>query len=108
VFEGGAGADVFLFRVAEYFAPADRVLDFRPGKGDLIDLSPIDANVNTLRDEPFRFVTAFTGQAGEAVLSYDAANNRTLLLLNVDADNLADITIVLDGQVTAEAGGFVL
>ena len=104
---GGAGNDTFKFGsiLDTTNAAPDRVADF--ASGDRIDLSAIDANTATAGDQAFH-LGATAGHAGDAVLSYDGVNNRTVLQLYVDADALADATVWLSGDHTAMgAGDFV-
>ncbi len=97
---GGAGADVFLF-VAETDSTVgnpDIILDFAKGV-DLIDLSGIDANANTVGDDAFVFVAGgFTGVAGQLV------DTGLDLQGDTDGDGVADFAI----QVFSPGGGVVL
>jgi serralysin len=69
-----------------------------------VDLSWIDADVHRDGDQHFRFAEAFTGRAGQAVLTYDAARDRTLLQLDVDGDARADFVLHIDGHAGPDAG----
>ena len=104
---GGEGADRFVYL---------SIADSRPGVADLIsdlagkdtiDLSAIDADPTQGGDQAFVLATAFTGHAGEAVLSYDAVHDLTLLSLDVDGDGAADGLITLSGDHT-DFGRFAL
>lgn len=104
---GGAGADWFI-----YLSTADS----RPGVADIIsdldnrdhiDLSAIDADVNTDGDQAFVLTEAFTHHAGEAVLSYDPVYKLTSLSLDTDGDGHADGLITMTGDHT-DFTGFVL
>ena len=73
--------------------------------GDVIDLSNIDANVNTTDiNERFAFVSKFTGTAGQATLNYAAGANITTLELDVDGDGRADFRIAITGNHTGTTG----
>lgn len=106
---GGADADRFVFTALSdsRVDASDRITDFSAAEGDLIDLSGIDANAGSVGDQAFVFVSAFSGAAGQAVLSFDGAANRTTLTLDVDGDSQADFRLLMDGNVGA-ASGFVL
>lgn len=95
---GGDGADRFLFwTLSDSTAAApDRVLDFN-GYVDVFDVSAIDADTGTADDQAFRFVDRFTGQAGQAVLAYDAGRNLSTLTLDVNGDAQADFTLEMTG-----------
>lgn len=93
---GGEGADTFVFSAyVESLASApDLITDFVSGL-DKIDLSGFK--------DVITFVDAFTGKAGEALLSYDAAKQTSELSINdggafTDADFLVQIV----GQPVAQ------
>ena len=71
-------------------------------------LEPVEltagADVNAAGDQAFRFVGAFSGRAGEAVLSYDAGRNLSTLRLDVNGDGQADMTVDLVGAHSIELG----
>jgi Ca2+-binding RTX toxin-like protein/arylsulfatase A-like enzyme len=99
VLAGGAGADVFRFTSAAA-ADGDVILDFNAAQGDVIDLSPIDANGARPGNAAFAFLGAgaFTGVAGQ--LRFAGGQ----LLGDLDGDRAADFAITLVGVVTLEAG----
>lgn len=101
---GGGGADVFRF--AKLGDGGDLVRDFSLADGDVVNLSRIDANENRAGDQAARFVDAFTGAAGQAVLDFDG--ERTVLRLDVDGDAQADFRLTFLGEVTADDAGWVL
>jgi Ca2+-binding RTX toxin-like protein len=105
---GGAGADRFVFTgLGESPAASpDRIADFRADLGDIIDLSAIDANSGAAGDQAFAFVTTFSNQAGQAVLTYDAGANVSTLSLDMNGDGVADFSLLVDGA--SGQGGFVL
>lgn len=98
---GGKGADTFVYSSILDTRVAFRDLIHDLHKADIIDLSAIDADSGQDGDQAFAVVSAFTGHAGEAVLSYDAAFHRTSLSLDVDGDGAADGEILMDGRHTA-------
>ena len=107
VLTGDAGADVFLFAKlsdSAWSAP-DLITDLEAS--DVIDLSGIDADRSQAGDQAFHLVTALSGHAGEAALSYDSASGLTRLELDVDGDGHADAVIAISGDATAFTG-FVL
>ena len=103
---GGAGADRFVFTSLSDSAPgaADRIADLDAASGDVIDLSAIDANAGADGDQAFVLVEAFTREAGQAVLHYDAASNTTRLWLDVNGDAAADFEAIITGPVTSTDG----
>lgn len=107
VLTGDAGADVFLFAKlsdSAWSAP-DLITDLEAS--DVIDLSGIDADRSQAGDQVFHLVTALSGHAGEAALSYDSASGLTRLELDVNGDGHADAVIAISGDATAFTG-FVL
>ncbi|HEY0052501.1 MAG TPA: calcium-binding protein, partial [Caulobacteraceae bacterium] len=103
---GMGGADRFVFTALSdsIGAAPDILFDYNAAEGDVIDVTAIDANVNAAGDQDFVFASSFGGQAGQAVLNYDAASNRTSLWLDVNGDGAADSVIWIAGQVTTGAG----
>ncbi|MDR2306715.1 MAG: serralysin family metalloprotease [Paucimonas sp.] len=94
---GGSGADTFVYAAISDSTKAapDRIMDFTSGV-DKIDLSAISAfAVNKL---PLQFVNAFTGHAGEAVLSYDQATNLGSLSIDFTGNSSADFLVTTVGQ----------
>lgn len=106
ILTGGKGADLFIFRnVAEASTGAgdDLIRDFKSGT-DLIDLSGIDADVNTAGNNAFDFIGSakFSSEAGE--LRYA----KGLVLGDVDGDGKADITIEIGNLADLRQGDFLL
>lgn len=103
--EGGGGADTFVYNSVTESAGAslDTISHFK--KHDVIDLSAIDADVNTGGDQAFVRVTAFDGHAGQMILTF--SSGVTLLQVDVDGDGSADMTVQLTGHVTGHTA-FVL
>lgn len=97
---GGSGADRFVFtRIIDSgatAATADRITDFEAGL-DVIDLTAIDAVAATPSvNDAFDLVGAFTGTAGQAVLTAVSATRR-LLELDVTGDGVADMVVDIRG-----------
>ena len=106
---GGSGKDIFIFKSIEDTKPnlGDIVADF--SKGDKVDLSLIDANVNLGKDQAFsktligkKFPGSFT-KPGQ--LFFDTTTN--MLYGNVDNDKEADFEIELSGVTKLVASDFV-
>ncbi|WP_153774627.1 serralysin family metalloprotease [Pseudomonas sp. MNR3A] len=97
---GGSGADTFVYgAISDSTAKApDRIMDFVSGQ-DKIDLSAISAF--SQGKLPLEFVSAFTGHAGEAVLSYDQATNLGSLSIDFTGNSLADFLVTTVGQAAA-------
>lgn len=111
---GGTGADRFVVLDSDMILSGqvqfDSARDFNLGEGDQIDLSLVDADINTGGDQAFTIITtAFTKTAGEAWVTYDAGNNRTSIRLDVDGDGRADYHLnVWGGDFTAQAAAWIL
>lgn len=92
---GGAGADVFAFGDRSEMglgAARDVITDFVHGQ-DIIRLTGVDADLNTVGDQLFNYIAgaAFDGHAGQ--LRYSGG----VLSGDVDGDTAADFAIVLTG-----------
>jgi Ca2+-binding RTX toxin-like protein len=98
ILSGGHGSDHFAFTVAD--GSSVQITDYASGK-DVIDMSAIDADPNTDGHQDFTFVDAFSDQAGQATLTYDATTNQSTASFDVNGDAASDLTIVVNGQVTA-------
>lgn len=107
VLTGGSGPDMFLFR-ADTLGDQDTIADFSQRQGDRIGLSPIDADISTATDDPFRFLgtDAFSGQTGE--LRYDSSAAGAILSGDVDGDGRADFTILIEGVDWLSRDAFIL
>lgn len=115
ILTGGAGSDRFVFDsfTVGKAPPGGRppaadlgtITDF--GKGDVIDLSGIDAIVGG-RDDAFRFVTggAFTGQAGQLLAV--ATANGYVIAGDMNGDRVADFTLTLNTSAILTADQFIL
>ncbi len=107
---GGTGADGFLFTAitdsGTASGTADLISDFEDGL-DKIDLSLIDANAATAGvDEAFTLVSAFTGVAGQMVITLGATV--TTVQLDNTGDGTADMMIELSGQHALAVGDLYL
>jgi Ca2+-binding RTX toxin-like protein len=103
---GGAGADRFIFIATSdsTSAAVDRITDFSWTDGDYIDLTRIDADSAMAGDQAFSFVTAFSKQAGQATLTYDATTNTTTFSGDVNGDGVADFVLQITGQQDTSHG----
>ncbi len=106
---GGVGSDIFKFdSIADSISGNGRdvITDFTPDKGDLIDLSSIDADTNTAGNQVFRFIgsNAFLGKAGE--LNY----SNGIVSGDINGDKIADfqIAVTLVGTTTLVSADFIL
>ena len=97
---GGGGADRFDFRAVSDspFAAYDRITDLEDQ--DVINLSAIDANTTLAGDQAFTLVSAFTRQAGQLTLTWNATGQFTVLAADVNGDGLGDFRVILDGDHT--------
>ncbi|MGC9420885.1 MAG: M10 family metallopeptidase C-terminal domain-containing protein, partial [Rhodovulum sp.] len=75
---------------------------------DLIDLSAVDANANTVGDDAFVFIgtAAFSGTEGE--LRVEERFNSRWVLGDVDGDGIADLDVRMTGTATLDASDFLL
>jgi hypothetical protein len=81
------------------------ILDFNAGQGDVIDLSPLDANGALAGNGAFVFLggAAFTlGTPGQ--LRFEAGQ----LLGDVDGNGVVDFAITLNGVLTLDGGSIFL
>ncbi|MEH6665668.1 MAG: M10 family metallopeptidase C-terminal domain-containing protein [Brevundimonas sp.] len=98
IMTGGGGSDTFRYTSASdsTFSDYDRIMDL--GNDDFIDLRGVDADVNTAGNQTFTQVDAFSGQAGQLVLTWLPSAGFTLLAMDIDGDGVADMRIVLYGD----------
>jgi Ca2+-binding RTX toxin-like protein len=98
ILSGGEGSDTFVFNSVSdsVLGKADLITDLT--NDDYIDLRQIDASTKIAGDQAFHMVTAFTGAAAEALLQYDANQNRTILSLDINGDKAADSVIYMTGN----------
>lgn len=96
---GKAGSDTFVWRTLadSTVAEADLITDLNDWS-DKLDFRLIDGDVHTAGVQGFDIVDAFSGKAGELVLSYDAASDVTALTVDVNGDGVADMLVNLTGN----------
>lgn len=101
---GGAGSDVFRLVFSD--TGSATITDFQAG--ETLDLSGIDADRSTPdEDDAFHVVKAFTGHAGEAVVSYDAGTQTTTVELDPWDDGVSHYVVTINGD-HRDLEGFVL
>ncbi|HVI27941.1 M10 family metallopeptidase C-terminal domain-containing protein [Hansschlegelia sp.] len=101
VLTGGSGVDHFVFSSrleADPFGP-DRITDL--SNSDVIDVSAIDADVTRSGNNAFTLVDAFSGRAGQIMLSYDSETALTSIYFDVNGDRSSDMLIVAAGSHAA-------
>jgi serralysin len=93
---GGTGSDTFVFGASSdsKAGAVDKIFDFTSGS-DKIDLSGITQGAG------LTFVNAFTGHAGDAVLSYTAGTNLGTLAVDFSGQGVADFLVTTVGQAAA-------
>lgn len=93
---GGSGADTFVFQsiLDSTVSMSDRITDLTAE--DRIDLSRIDADTTRNGDQAFALVDAFSGQAGQATLTYQGGV--TFLNLDVNGDGVSDFLLRIQGD----------
>jgi Ca2+-binding RTX toxin-like protein len=110
---GDAGNDVFLFRSIFESRPGQANRDFINGfvnGEDKIDLSGIDANINTTENDAFFFIdsVAFHGIAGEMRFFTFGGGNYNIVEADVDGDGSADMQIFVNLTNEMLPGDFIL
>ncbi|WP_198350912.1 M10 family metallopeptidase C-terminal domain-containing protein [Flavisphingomonas formosensis] len=105
---GGTQNDTFSYLAVgdSTLAASDRITDF--AKGDILDVSAIDANTKVSGDQAFHLVGAFDHTAAEFTLSYDAGTNTTTALFDTNGDAAADMQILFTGNVTTLTSTWLL
>ena len=107
---GGAGADHFAFSTVDLSAKPelDVIVDFSRVQGDKINLSAIDANVLTAKNDAFAFIgqNGFHKIAGE--LNYKVVNGDAIVSGDVNGDGVADFMIQVKGVTSLVATDFIL
>ncbi|WP_424139262.1 M10 family metallopeptidase C-terminal domain-containing protein [Roseomonas chloroacetimidivorans] len=109
ILTGGAGSDTFTFASladSKLGSSHDTITDF--AKGDLIDLSALDAQAKAGGDQAFSWIGdhAFSRQAGELHAITSGAN--TLIEGDVNGDGKADFQIEVNGHYAFAASDFAL
>lgn len=108
ILSGGAGNDRFVFDNASLTRlDVDTIIDFQ--KGDIIDLSAIDAKSTQSGNQAFTFVgSKWLTNAGDLGFYQDKANNQTHIQVDVNGDRTYDMDIVLKGIHTLTQSDFIL
>jgi Ca2+-binding RTX toxin-like protein len=110
ILKGGSGRDTFLYKSIKHSGTtidtADIILDFT--KNDRIDLSKIDANPRTSKNDVFSFIGSkdFTNKAGQ--LRYKAFSSETIVEGDVNSDGKADFSILFDDRIIMKKDYFIL
>ena len=103
--EGGRGADVFVWEeLTELSTARDVVRDFEKGT-DKIDVSLLDARADVAGNQAFTVVSAFTGVAGQIVVT---TGNNTVVAFDWTGDGVFDGRITIAGNVPLTASDFIL
>lgn len=105
VLTGGRGGDLFVYRArtdAGGASAADWITDFSQAEGDRVDLS----GLASLLDGRLRFVGTAPFD-GDRSVRYAHAGGDTLILIDLDRDRSADLTIRLSGRLALRAADFV-
>ncbi|HEJ8087642.1 TPA: M10 family metallopeptidase [Serratia liquefaciens] len=94
---GGSGSDIFVFSAVSDspFKSPDKILDFETGI-DKIDLSFFNQGDNGT--DFIHFVDSFSGQAGEATLTYNSQSDFSELALNISGHATPDVLVNIVGQ----------
>jgi Ca2+-binding RTX toxin-like protein len=105
ILDGGAGNDRFVFQSSadSPVAASDRILNWNIG--DVIDLSAIDASTKSSGNQAFSQVSAFSGKAGQAVVSHEGG--LTVISLDTNGDKIADFRLEIVGQADAHSGWII-
>lgn len=115
ILEGGYDADTFIYGNDDVWAKniksnkfAERILDFDPREGDLLDLRSIDADTTRSGNQKFSFLgnTEFTGHAGELRFVY--TDFGIFLYGDTDGDKKANLAINCEEAIALEASNFYL
>lgn len=110
---GGTGDDTFFFFAIGDSAPgaADQIVDMVSG-ADIIDLSSIDADVNTVGDQAFTFNFSGVpvGAAGDMWYTYttDGAAYDWIFYGDVNGDSIADFEIHIHSAGNMFPGDFIV
>jgi serralysin len=119
VMTGGADNDTFIFTavsdMGKTVSSRDVIADFVHGQ-DVLNFAAIDANTTQGGDQAFSFLAtagaSFTGARGQlAWLQEDpagTANDRTIVLGDINGDRVADFHVELTGLITLTSADFIL
>ncbi len=107
---GGAGRDTFLLLSVAHTGKTAKTIDVIEdfAAGDKIDLSYIDADATTARDQAFILVenAGLDGEAGQ--LAFRRSGGSTVIEGDIDGDGKADFVLRLTGSHALEAADFIL
>jgi hypothetical protein len=104
---GGASNDRYVYELTSDSTVAAPDLIVALIAGDRIDLSAIDANVFEGGDQKFKLAAAFTGVAGQLVVTYHtsgAYSGMTSFAGDVNADGTADLFLLANGDHSGWTG----
>ncbi|QQR40404.1 M10 family metallopeptidase C-terminal domain-containing protein [Devosia rhizoryzae] len=119
VMTGGIGNDLFIFNavseIGSTVSTRDVITDFVHGE-DRFDFSAIDANTSLSGNQAFSFLetqgAAFTGVRGQIRWVQEdpagTANDRVIVMGDLNGDRVADFHVELTGLVTLTASDFIL
>lgn len=110
---GGEGADVFVYTDYRESRAGRDTRDFintYEHDEDQIDLSAMDANVNTGADDAFTFIgtTRFSGTAGELRTQTLGSQNAILIQADHDGDGQSDFQIIVNATNFMLSTDFIL
>ncbi len=105
---GAAGNDTFVFKhiLESKVSAPDRIVGL--AKGDVFDLSYIDANTKVAGNQEFEWIArkSFSGEAGE--LRYEKTAKGTHIYADVNGDAKADMAIFITKSTYLASGYFDL
>ncbi len=100
---GGDGEDQFVYQSVRHALPGkrlDRITDYKPGQGDGLDLSGIDADIRAPGDQAFEFIRnrEFSGdREGPGELRYVELGRGIRVEADVNGDGDADMAFLILG-----------
>ncbi|MCD7110300.1 hypothetical protein LRX75_14765 [Rhizobium sp. DKSPLA3] len=108
---GEGGKDTFVYKSVSDSNDrlgVDTIYDFAGAGGDRIDLSAIDANTKTGKNDAFAFIgsKAFSGSAGE--LRVEKLASETYVYADTNGDKVADFQLHFDDPLVLSKGFFIL
>ncbi|PYE43631.1 putative secreted protein (type I secretion substrate) [Rhizobium sp. PP-F2F-G20b] len=108
---GEGGKDTFVYKTVNESSAqlgVDTIFDFSGAGGDRIDLSGIDANTKTAKNDGFSFIgsKAFSGTAGELRVEKQASD--TYVYGDTNGDKVADFQLHFDDPIVMSKGFFIL
>lgn len=112
ILNGGSGSDRFIYQaIADSTLAAggrDRIDGFSRVDGDRIDLSLIDADTGLAGHQRLTFVGAggYSSHTGEVRIA--AISTGLMIYADVNGDNRTDMSILVTGISTLQAGDFIL